>query len=567
MLSAEAAPGSVLTVRPPEIVVDLELLRNYHAGQHAAGIADCKVVTDTYLATLRPPASVAEDEARRQEIADRLAIGYNAGPNTTIDEHISSMWDVLRRPGNSSEIHVANDVFIPGERFTENYYWDNLEVMRGLAVEGRWQDIRGMVHNYADLIETFGYIPNGTRGYFLGRSQPPVFAEMVELLAEHDGDEALVRFLPAMQREHDFWMAGAEDLDPGAEEPQEYRRVVRLPDGKGGSMLVNRFYSDATGPRLELICKDEATIALAQQILGADPEQVALDLRAACESGWDFSSRWLADRRNLYSICTTSIIPVDLNCNLLKLEQTIAQALEIRAASRFGKHRRADLEQAAAFSQRADDRAVAIQSLCWDEAAGFFFDYNFKPRQADEQPGHTGVWSLAGVYPLDMGIATPGQAQRVLGHITDKFLQPGGCMATLEDTDQQWDGRNGWAPLQYRVARAAWRNHGSTLAIEVRNRFMRACQEVFSLQRKLVEKVDVMHVGNMGDEGEYACQSGFGWTNGVYRALQHYTFTGRASRLAKEASRQKVFGFNIGRRAGALAARFARPIVSGAAGS
>ena len=54
---------------------------------------------------------------------------------------------------------------------------------------------------------------------------------------------------------------------------------------------------------------------------GSD-EELYRHIRSACESGWDFSSRWFADKENLHTIHTNDIIPVDLNCLLYNLEQT-----------------------------------------------------------------------------------------------------------------------------------------------------------------------------------------------------------------------------------------------------
>ena len=52
--------------------------------------------------------------------------------------------------------------------------------------------------------------------------------------------------------------------------------------------------------------------------------QLFTNLASGAESGWDFSSRWLATRgplaRQLASIRTTSIVPVDLNAILCSNE-------------------------------------------------------------------------------------------------------------------------------------------------------------------------------------------------------------------------------------------------------
>ena len=59
--------------------------------------------------------------------------------------------------------------------------------------------------------------------------------------------------------------------------------------------------------------------------VGRPAAEVYRDLRAAAESGWDFSSRWLADGKTLGSIRTTDFAPVDLNSLLYKLELVIAR--------------------------------------------------------------------------------------------------------------------------------------------------------------------------------------------------------------------------------------------------
>lgn len=86
---------------------------------------------------------------------------------------------------------------MPGGRFREVYYWDSYFTMLGLAESGHWDKVADMVANFAHEIDTYGHIPNGNRSYYLSRSQPPFFALMVELLAQHEGDAALKQYLPA----------------------------------------------------------------------------------------------------------------------------------------------------------------------------------------------------------------------------------------------------------------------------------------------------------------------------------------------------------------------------------
>lgn len=122
----------------------------------------------------------------------------------------------------SSLLALPQAYIVPGGRFSETYYWDSYFTMLGLAESGREDLLKCMADNFAWLIETYGHIPNGNRTYYLSRSQPPVFALMVELF-EEDGVRGAKRYLDHLKMEHAFWMDGAESLIPH----QAYRHVVR----------------------------------------------------------------------------------------------------------------------------------------------------------------------------------------------------------------------------------------------------------------------------------------------------------------------------------------------------
>lgn len=66
---------------------------------------------------------------------------------------------------------------------------------------------------------------------------------MVELLAQHEGDDALKEYLPQLQKEYAYWMEGVETLQPG----QQNQRVVKLEDGS----VLNRYWDDRDTPRPE----------------------------------------------------------------------------------------------------------------------------------------------------------------------------------------------------------------------------------------------------------------------------------------------------------------------------
>src|SRR5579872_2087511 len=220
---------------------------------------------------------------------------YKTNTSEDVVTHIRNLWTVLKRTPDkpvegSSLLPLPYPYIVPGGRFREVYYWDSYFTMLGLKESHEIGIIDDMVKNFAFLIENYGHIPNGNRTYYLGRSQPPFFSVMVELLAEVKGDSIYQYFLPAMEKEYAFWMDGADKLKRG----QAYRRVVRLPGGD----VLNRYWDDATVPRQESWRED----VLTAQRSGRDKVEMYQHLRAAAESGIDFSSRWFADEKNLTTI-------------------------------------------------------------------------------------------------------------------------------------------------------------------------------------------------------------------------------------------------------------------------
>jgi hypothetical protein len=126
--------------------------------------------------------------------------------------------------------------------------------MLGLAESGCSELLHAMTDNFAYLIDTYGHVPDGTRTYYLSRSQPPLFALMTQL-CEQRGGQSAHGYLPQLRREHAFWMDGEDGLQPGT----PHRRVVRLEDGA----LLNRYWDDRCTPREEAWAEDVATAAQA----------------------------------------------------------------------------------------------------------------------------------------------------------------------------------------------------------------------------------------------------------------------------------------------------------------
>lgn len=411
----------------------------------------------------------------------------------SLREHIDGLWPVLTRTTDKASskwdslLPLPKSYVVPGGRFREVYYWDSYFTMLGLAESGHWDKISDMVDNFAYEIDTFGHIPNGNRSYYLSRSQPPFFSLMVELLATHDKD-ALKKYRPQMEKEYAYWMEGVDGLQPG----QANKRVVKLDDGT----ILNRYWDDRDTPRPESWLDDVNT---AKNNPNRPATEIYRDLRSAAASGWDFSSRWMDDPQKLGTIRTTSIVPVDLNALMFKMETLLA-----RASQEDG-----DTAGASKYEALAASRQKAIESHLWNEKEGWYADYDLKSKKVRNQ------LTAAALFPLYVKAAAQDRADKVAAATSSRLLKPGGITTTTINSGQQWDAPNGWAPLQW-VAAEGLQNYGQEkVAMDVTWRFLKNVQHTYDREKKLVEKYDVSSTGTGGGGGEYPLQDGFGWSNGV----------------------------------------------------
>jgi alpha,alpha-trehalase len=489
---------------------DQDYAELFEAVQTGRVFADSKTFVDavpredpgTILAAFRaqadrPEFGLAQFVAEHFELPPPAKRVSEEPPTEPLRERIDALWDLLRRPADTGErgsslIPLPHPYIVPGGRFREIYYWDSYFTMLGLAASGRTALIQDMVGNFAWLIDHVGFVPNGNRTYYCSRSQPPLFALMLDLLAEVLRDPTIpVRYLDQLEREYRFWMAGSEaNAAPGS----VTRRVVSVEGG-----FLNRYWDDSDRPRQESYAED---LQLAREA-GTEPSRLYRNIRAACESGWDFSSRWLADGRSLATIRTTDVLPVDLNAIMFHLESTLA-----KACGQAGRR-----DDAAFYRDRAELRKHLLRERFYDRTSGFFVDL-LTPNLCA-----TGVLSLAAAFPLFLGIATQKQAESIAHRLARDFLRPGGWVTTRTRSAQQWDAPNGWAPLQWVVYRGLQRYGIEAEATEGARRWVRNNVQVYERTGRLLEKYSVEEIGAIAGGGEYEVQHGFGWTNGVLLSL------------------------------------------------
>lgn len=490
---------------------------------------------------------------------------YQARPGQSIDDYTLEMRERFIFP-NTDQGHF--DVKLPYNRAVagigrfgrHSFLWDGYHMAKGYAVDDRWDLVRDMVDNIEYQINRFGHALNGSADFYTTRAQPDYFAHMVRMLADRIGPEALTRYLPTLEKNYKgYWMDGKDVMDDMPIDGNTYthRALVRMPDGS----YLNRYWDDGEGPRLESYSEDVETALNA--VGGASGQErmdrlqkVYKDLRAGAASGWDFSSRYFEDGKNIHTINTTDILPVDHNSLMAYHEQTLAMAY--RAAG--------DLDRSEHYSILAQDRERAINKYLWDPTTGMYRDYNFRLGK------QTDIVSAATVYPLYTGIANGEQSVGVMEALHDHLMYPGGIIATnTENSNEQWDGgvrggersKNVWAPFNWAAVRGLARtvHMNSTreredrlkpaeirqlfrTAFRIQRGYTHGIQAYFSIHGTIPEK----HRGDFptkpANGGEYELVTALGMSIETYRAMKHLRIDDASDHLpmGKLAARAVLLG-------------------------
>ena len=474
----------------------------FRAVQQGHVFADGKTFVDAV--PKRAANAIMADYARAKPVGAALKAfvlanftvpGENDRGADDLRTHVRALWPQLVRQSvvpvaGSSALSLPAPYVVPGGRFREIYYWDSYFTMLGLKVDGQQPMVESMLDNFTSLIERYGHIPNGTRTYYLSRSQPPYYALMLDLSTNTDPLVAKRR-LVALRAEHAFWMKGETCL---AGQPA-CLRVVQMPDGS----VLNRHYDDRDTPRDESYAEDVETAVKAGP---RPPPETQRNLRAGAESGWDFSSRWLRDPQSLATIHTTDIVPVDLNSLLWAMERRIAERCRVAA----------DAPCAAAFTTLAAKRKAAINRYLWQRSSARYADWDLSMRKP------TASINAAMLHPLFVGLASPAQAKSVAATVRNLLVAEGGLRTTTLRTGLQWDEPNGWAPLQWVAIAGLEANGEPALAKDIARRWLGTVGAAYAETGKMLEKYNVEQ-RTPGGGGEYPVQDGFGWTNGVTSAL------------------------------------------------
>lgn len=301
-------------------------------------------------------------------------------------QKVIEIWPSLTRQYNDSAPSCADCVnsFIPiqrpfvvaGGRFREAYYWDSFWIIEGLLrTGGSFTEIsKNIIENFLDFVETIGFVPNGSRIYYLNRSQPPMLTQMVRIYIEHTNDTSILdRALPLLIKEYDFfannrsinvtvdsqtYQLNQYNVQNNQPRPESYREDWRQAN--------NQSYYASSGMIYPAKALDDTEKGLQYK-----------NLATGAESGWDYSSRFLATPSDadsaghdvyfpLRSLNVINLVTVDLNSILYWNEVTIAGFLD--------QTNNGTLAQT--FADKAKARSEAMYELMWNDTLGSYFDYS-----------------------------------------------------------------------------------------------------------------------------------------------------------------------------------------------
>lgn len=398
-------------------------------------------------------------------------------PRSRTVDYIENLWGQLikRTPKKSSGslIPLPYPILVPGSRFQEAYYWDSYFAIQALIKTGRLELATMQVENFLFMIENYGLVPNGTRTYYLTRSQPPLLASMIRTIIEAHLAEGLSpytvkewlykRALPLVERDYSqFWMNPESRFD--------------VESG------LNHHWDSANSERPERHSSDK------EELLGLTYR----DVRAEAESGKDFTEAFQGE--------ATQVAGVLLNSVMHKLEVDLAWLYRL-----VGSTGKAKMYETAAARRRQ-----SMNRYLWDPVSRTYRDFHLKKKE------RLATLTADVFTPLWAGAATAAQAQGVRAQLS-RLEQAGGIAASDVISGKQWDSPFGWAPHQY-FAIDGLRKYGYAIDSQrIAQKFVSATESIHNDHGVIFEKIDVINAIKPEEVGnKYETQEGFLWTNSVY---------------------------------------------------
>jgi alpha,alpha-trehalase len=386
--------------------------------------------------------------------------------------YITDYWQKVERfhpKDDESLLGLPKPYLVPsykektGFDYNELYYWDSYFMVQGMLDADHQELVSGILEDLLFLFKRFKVVPNASRTYLTGRSQPPFLTTFIfEVYQTYGMDEQ--------------WLKEAIDLAK-----KEYETVwmgVKKPNERQVYQGLSRYYDI----------------------------NYLHDL-AEAESGWDMTPRF--DRRAL------NFLPVDLNALLYKYETDFARAARI-----FD-----DKREAAKWDDAAEQRKATMNKLMWDRIRGLYYDYNFVKQKRGNISSLAAFFPMWAGMVDDKQAASLVRGLRRFEHkggLTTTDTLPIGQFV-LGSLPTQWSYPNGWAPLHFIVVKALERYGYHQDARRIAMKWLKTNLQWFHNEQLFLEKYNVVSPEKPPLKGLYPSQTGFGWTNAVFeRFCQDY---------------------------------------------
>ena len=343
--------------------------------------------------------------------------------------------------------------------FNELYYWDSYFMCQGLLASEHKDLVVGIVEDLLSVYKKCGIIPNASRTYLTGRSQPPFLTSLI--LDAYDAFKV-----------DKNWLAAA--IEVAQDEYQTVWMGETKPNARQVYKGLSRYYDI----------------------------NYLHDL-AEAESGWDMTPR--------FSRHALNYLPIDLNSLLYKYECDFARAAKILG----------DSQGVVRWKRAAHNREDTINTLMWSELRGLYYDYNFEKQKRGSVASLAAYYPMwAGLATERQAKRLVEQLKKFehRGGLAATEDLPFGALRP-GSVPTQWAYPNGWAPLHLIVIKGL-ENYGyHDEARRIALKWLKTNNDWFIRHGVFLEKYNVAQPSKPPVKGLYPSQVGFGWTNAVFERL------------------------------------------------
>lgn len=428
--------------------------------------------------TMLNKAKQIAEEGKNKLLPFRKTKDLTAADVQPARDYIKNYWQNLERyhpKDDGSNLGLPKPYLVPAYEegrefdFNELYYWDSYFMCQGLLDEEHHELVEGVLEDLFSLLERFKVIPNASRTYLTGRSQPPLLTSFIfDVYNVYGKDKNWLKESIARAKEeyNTVWMG---TVKPNA-------RLVH----KG----LSRYYDI----------------------------NMTHDL-AEAESGWDYTPRFGRHALNY--------LPVDLNALLYKYEMDFARAARLLD----------DKADAAKWEKAAKIRKETMIKLMWESGKGMFYDYNYvkgKRGNVSSLASYYPMWmGMVDGRQAQAMVKALRRFEQKGGLATTDVVPLGQYVPGSMPT--QWAYPNGWAPLQYIVVKGLQRYGYHEDARRIAMKWLNANLTWFNEHGVFLEKYNVVNPEKPPLKGVYPSQTGFGWSNAVFERFCQEFIDGNAS--------------------------------------